>query len=158
MTPNSSKEKQDLGHRPGAKEEEGHPGAEQAGQPGRDVKKETGPPLLGKGQGVGDGLAGFLVGDGAFGQALGAHQLEDGDAEGGGQRLHGVDVGETQPPLPPADGLVGDVELRGQGGLGEAAGFAHLGNECAEFLCIHTIASFWKKYNTPAGRLQPMGR
>ena len=61
-------------------------------------------------------------------------------------------------PLPPADGLVGDVELRGQGGLGEAAGFAHLGDECAEFLCIHTIASFWKKYNTPAGRLQPMGR
>lgn len=75
-----------------------------------------------------------------------------------GQRLHGADVGETQPPLPPADGLVGDVELRGQGGLGEAAGFAHLGNECAEFLCVHTIASFWKKYNTPAGRLQPMER
>ena len=59
-----------------------------------------------------------------------------------GQRLHGVDVGETQPPLPPADGLVGDVELRGQGSLGEAVGFAHLGNECAEFLCVHTIASF----------------
>lgn len=43
--------------------------------------------------------------------------------------------------LPPADRLVGDVEPGRQSGLSHAALPARLGNECAEFCCVHTIAS-----------------
>lgn len=68
---------------------------------------------------------------------ISVHQLGQCQSQRIRQRFQRIDVREAEPTLPSTDRFVCYMELFRKGTLGQAAGFAGLGQKASERLCIH---------------------